>query len=134
MRGGEPHAIPDLLKQPVARSLDNRQVKGEIGFDRAAVITLAGGSPHGRKKTFELLQRRRIDPLRGMACGKALENGADRVELHQLLDGNLTDDCAAKRRAQDETERSIAQRLTERAWLTPTAERAHLDTLPGQQA
>ena len=114
-RRRQPHAIPDLLKQTVARRFDDREVKREIGFDRAAVIASRSGRAHRREQTFELLQRRRVDARRRVPRRETLEDRADRIELHELLDRNLADDRAAKRRAHHEAEQiEIAQRLADR--------------------
>ena len=102
-RRRQAHAIPDLLKQTVARRLDNREVEREVRFDGAAMIAAGGGGAHRREETFELLQRRRVDPRRRVACRETFEDRTDRIELHELLDRNLADDRAAKRRAHDET-------------------------------
>ena len=50
-----------------------------------------------------------------MTRGQALEDRPDRIELHELLDRNLADDGASKRRAHHETEQvEVAQRLADR--------------------
>src|SRR5215213_7167513 len=87
----------------------------KICFDGAAVISACGGRAHRRKETVELLERRGIDANRRMACRESLEHGTDRVKLNQFLDGNLADDRASKRGADDEPEQvEVAQGFPDR--------------------
>src|SRR5918993_53433 len=104
-------------------------MKLEIRLDGAAVIAARRGGAHRREESFEFFQRRLIDALSRVARGKTFEDRPDRIELHELLDRNLTDDSAAKRGADDEPEQvEVAERLSNRCLTDAELLRdAHLD-------
>jgi hypothetical protein len=136
-RRGQAHAVPDLLKQAIARRFDDGEMKREVCFNRAAMISSRSGSTHRREQPLELLQRRRVDANCRVPCRETLEDRADRIQLHQFLDRNLANDRTAKRGADDESEQiEIAQRLPHRRLADAELLRnAHLDdAFAGRQA
>src|SRR4029453_13459969 len=109
------HAVPDLLKQTVARRFHDREMKREVCLNGAAMIPPRSGRTHRCEQPLELLQRRCVDAKRRVPCSEPFEDRANRIELHELLDRNLADDRATKRRADDEAEQAeSAQRLPHR--------------------
>src|SRR4030088_2420037 len=95
-------------------------MKLEIGIDMRALVATGGGLPHRVDQLCETGQRFVVDARRGGACGDALERGANRIQLNQILDRDLANLRAAERRARDEAEQlEVAKRLTDRRLAHP---------------
>ena len=91
---------------------DDDVVEAGVGAGLRMRIVLGGGRAHVPEHLFEMREHGRVELEGGATGGDAFERGADRIDLEEIVGGDLPNLRAAKWGADDETEKlEVAQRL-----------------------